>query len=149
MQLPTPLGWKRPATPISRANIASLAAAISSAPTVTANVGTSPFLHKRTLDDRAAPPQPSYNLELNERDVFPRAKIPIPEIPEYPTPDVTNAKARARKVCGPPPVMPNAYFETLTVGQWEGLGREVSNYTQTFMGVVADTLGEVVGLPPL
>lgn len=146
MQLPTPLGWHKPTSPVTHAQIASLAAAIQNAPTVTAAVGTSPFLARRGLEAPIAQPQPSYNLELNPRAAPALANVPVASIPNYDAPEIAHAKARARMIVGAPPALPNPYTEVLSAGQWDALAATVGNYTAKFQGAVASTLG--MGAPP-
>lgn len=159
MELPTALGWKKPTQVVTGNNIASLMSAIDAAPTVTANVGTSPFIARRKRS--TTEPEPSYNLELNERaleehyaslPLEKRRKVPIqavPAIESNPTtaPEVSSAKAHASAVAGPPPVLPNPYFEVLSPEQWVGVSATVQNYTATYQNALTDALGQT--LPPL
>lgn len=151
MQLPTPLGWVRPTRTITLNQLRALQSNIASAPTVTAAVGNSPFVQKRSLDSTYTPA--SYNLELDERDILePRKVVPLAAIPSYAAnpataPDVAQAKAKASAVAGPPPVLPNPYMEVLTAQQWIDLSAVVVNYTSTYQAALTATLGNI--LPPL
>lgn len=162
MELPTALGWHKPTQVVTGKNIASLMSAINAAPTVTANVGTSPFIARRKRSAEPEP-QPSYNLELNERaleehyvgagvPLQKRRKIPIGAVPAIESnpavaPEVSSAKAKAMDVAGAPPVIPNPYFEVLSPAQWVDVSASVQNYTAVYQDALTDALG--LTLPPV